>query len=102
MLKQGMKPIHPGQVLKTMYLDPLELSQGVVAEQLGITRKTLSTLLNERQGISAEMALRLAKAFNTTPELWMNMQNSFDLWHAAKAVDLKSIKPFSKSKKAAA
>ncbi|AEV99695.1 plasmid maintenance system antidote protein, XRE family [Niastella koreensis GR20-10] len=94
MLKRGMPPIHPGQILKEMYLEPLGLSQGDAAANLGITRKTLSQLINEHQGISAEMALRLAKAFNTTPELWMNMQWTFDLWNAGKKVQLTKIKVF--------
>ncbi|OQP44299.1 addiction module antidote protein, HigA family [Niastella koreensis] len=89
-----MPPIHPGQILKEMYLEPLGLSQGDAAANLGITRKTLSQLINEHQGISAEMALRLAKAFNTTPELWMNMQWTFDLWNAGKKVQLTKIKVF--------
>ena len=89
-----MNPTHPGEVLRNIYLGPLALSQSVAAENLGITRKTLSMLLNGHQGISAEMALRLSKAFNTTPELWMNMQNNYDLWHAGKKVKLTMIKAF--------
>src|SRR6266700_7077986 len=98
MLKQGMKPEHPGRVLKELYLEPLGLSQAEAADNLGIARKTLSMLLNEHQGISAEMALRLAKAFNTTPELWMNMQSNYDLWEAAPKVKLSKIKLFSNVK----
>ena len=105
MLKQEMKPEHPGRILKNLYLDPLGLSQSDAAENLGITRKTLSMLLNGHQGISAEMALRLAKAFNTTPELWLNMQQNYDLWNAGKKVKLTKIKLFrcvkTKSAKAA-
>jgi addiction module HigA family antidote len=98
MLKQGMKPTHPGQVLKTLYMEPLGLNQGTAAENLGIARKTLSMLINEHQGISAEMALRLAKAFNTTPELWMNMQSNCDLWNAEQKVKLTKIKLFRRAK----
>lgn len=98
MLKRGMPPTHPGQILKEMYLEPLGLSQGDAAANLGITRKTLSQLINEHQGISAEMALRLAKAFNTTPELWMNMQWNYDLWNAGKKVQLTRIKVFQRVK----
>jgi antitoxin HigA-1 len=64
--------------------DPARFS----ANNLGVARKTLSMLLNKHQGISAEMALRLAKAFNTTPELWMNMQRNYDLWNACQKVKL--------------
>jgi addiction module HigA family antidote len=92
MLKQGMQPQHPGQVLKELYIEPLGLSQLAVADNLGVTRKTLSMLLNGHQGISAEMALRLAKAFHTSPELWLNLQCNFDLWMARKHVKLSEIK----------
>ena len=94
MIKQGMKPTHPGQILKEMYLEPLGLSQADAAANLGVARKTLSMLLNEHQGVSAEMALRLAKAFNTTPELWLNMQRNYDLWNAGQKVKLSQIKVF--------
>jgi addiction module HigA family antidote len=100
MLKKGMQPVHPGKILKNMYMEPLGLSQADFAENLGVTRKTLSMLLNEHQGISAEMALRLSKAFNTTPDLWMNLQSNFDLWAAQKNVKLSQIKQYRRTKKA--
>ena len=99
MLKQGMKPIHPGQILKDTYLEPLGLNQTDAAANLGIARKTLSMLLNGRQGISAEMALRLAKAFKTTPDLWLNMQQHYDLWSAGQKVNLSEIKVFKMPKR---
>ncbi len=89
-----MKPTHPGKILKEMYLEPLGLSQTDAAANLGVTRKTLSMLLNQHQGISAEMALRLSRAFNTTPELWLNMQQNYDLWYAGQKVKLTGIKVF--------
>lgn len=98
MIKQGMKPTHPGQVLKNLYMEPLGLSQTDAADNLGIARKTLSMLLNGHQGVSAEMALRLAKAFNTTPELWLNMQCNYDLWNAGQKVKLSKIKLFHRAK----
>lgn len=94
MLKKGMKPSHPGEILRTIYMDPLGISQSEAAENLGVTRKTLSMLLNGHQGISAEMALRLSKAFNTTPALWMNLQVNYDLWFAGQNVKLSKIKVF--------
>lgn len=90
MLKQGMPPPHPGEVLKGLYLDPLEVSVTTAAEKLGVARKTLSQLINGRSGISAEMAVRLSKGLGTTPELWMNMQQAYDLWQAEKT--MKKIK----------
>lgn len=77
-------PPHPGEILRELYLDPLRLSITEAAAALGVTRKTLSALLNERQGVSAEMAYRLGRAFGTTPDLWINLQAQVDLWHARK------------------
>lgn len=98
-----MPPVHPGKVLKDIYLEPLGLGQGEAADNLGVTRKTLSLLINEHQGISAEMALRLSKAFDTSPELWMNMQRNYDLWNAGKKITpsaLTQIKHFTTKKRA--
>lgn len=75
-------PQHPGEILKKRYLDPLKLSVTKAAESLGVTRKTLSELINSKAGISAEMALRLAKVFDTRPEMWLKLQSSYDLWKA--------------------
>lgn len=92
MLKQGMPPVHPGEILKEMYLEPLEVNITQLAENLGVTRKTISQLVNGHMGVSAEMALRLAKAFDTTPELWLNMQRNYDLWYASTKITVGSIR----------
>jgi addiction module HigA family antidote len=73
------RPAHPGEVLREMYIEPLGLTITDTAKALGITRKALSELVNMRSGISISMALRLSKAFGTTPELWLNMQRNFDM-----------------------
>lgn len=75
-------PAHPGEILKALCLDPLKLTVTQTARGLGIARKTLSELINQKSGMSPEMAIRLSKAFNTTPEFWMNLQQQYDLWHA--------------------
>ena len=75
-------PPHPGEILRADYLEPLGLSVTAAASALGVTRKTLSAVLNERAGISPAMAYRLAKAFDTSPELWSNLQMQYDLWQA--------------------
>ncbi|MBU0679717.1 MAG: HigA family addiction module antidote protein [Verrucomicrobia bacterium] len=75
-------PPHPGEILRELCLEPLEITVTDAAEALGVSRKTLSAILNGRSGISPEMALRLAKAFNTTPESWLNQQMQYDLWEA--------------------
>ena len=78
------KPTHPGGILKRHYLEPLSLTISKVAEDLRVSRKTLSKIINEKGSITPDMALRLSKAFNTTPELWLNMQTNYDLWMAEK------------------
>ena len=79
-------PPHPGEVLKGLCLEPLGLSVTRAAEALGVSRKTLSAILNGRAGISPEMALRLSKAFGTSPESWLNQQMQYDLWLTQKSV----------------
>jgi addiction module HigA family antidote len=75
-------PPHPGEVLRDLCLEPLELTITDAAAALGVSRKTLSAILNGRAGISPEMAIRLSIAFNTTPESWLNQQSQYDLWVA--------------------
>ncbi|TAJ91805.1 MAG: addiction module antidote protein, HigA family [Gammaproteobacteria bacterium] len=82
MTTQMFDPPHPGEIIKELCLDPLGLSVTEAAEALGVSRKTLSSILNGRAGISPEMAIRLSKAFDTTPESWMNQQAQYDLWQA--------------------
>ena len=77
-------PPHPGEVLRELCLKPLGLTVTETARALGVSRKTLSTILNGRAGISPEMAVRLSLAFNTTAESWLNQQVQHDLWHAEK------------------
>lgn len=75
-------PCHPGELIKEDYLSPLGLSVTAAAAALGVTRQALSALINGRAGVSPEMAIRLSKAFDTTPQMWMNLQLQYDLWHA--------------------
>ena len=76
-------PTHPGGILRRQYMEPLSLTISELAKILGVSRKTLSKIVNERGSITPEMALRLSKAFKTTPELWLNLQQNYDLWHAS-------------------
>jgi antitoxin HigA-1 len=76
------KPPHPGEVLRELCLEPLGISVTQAAEALGVSRKTLSAILNGHSGISPEMALRLAEAFDTSAESWLNQQVQYDLWVA--------------------
>ena len=75
-------PPHPGEILKSLCLEPLGVTVTQAAAALGVSRKTLSSILNGRSGISSEMAVRLSIAFDTTAESWLNQQTQFDLWHA--------------------
>jgi addiction module HigA family antidote len=75
-------PPHPGEVIRELCLEPLELSVTEAAKALGVSRKTLSAILNGRAGISPEMAVRLSIAFDTTAESWLNQQLQYDLWNA--------------------
>jgi antitoxin HigA-1 len=75
-------PPHPGEILREFCIEPLDLSVTRAAEALGVSRKTLSAILNGRAGISPEMAIRLSKAFGTSAESWLNQQVQYDLWLA--------------------
>jgi antitoxin HigA-1 len=75
-------PSHPGGILRRLYLEPLQLTVSDLAEALGVSRKTVSKVVNERGSITPEMALRLAIAFDTTPQVWLNLQQNYDLWIA--------------------
>ena len=75
-------PPHPGEVVLELCLKPLGLTVTRAAMALGVSRKTLSSIVNGRTGISPEMALRFALAFGTTAESWLNQQMQYDLWHA--------------------
>ena len=77
-------PPHPGEILRSLCLEPLGLSVTDAAVGLGVSRKTLSAILNRRAGISPEMAVRLSIAFKTSAESWLNQQVQYDLWRAEK------------------
>ena len=87
-------PPHPGEVLRSLCLEPLGLSVTAAAKALGVSRKTLSTVLNGRAGISPEMAIRLSIAFDTSAESWLQQQLHYDLWQAEqhrKELDVKKL-----------
>lgn len=99
MIKRGMRPPHAGSMLRDMMEGIMEetgqeLTIREVAKGLGTTPKTLSNILNEHQGISSEMAIRLAEAFGSTPDFWLKLQRDYDLWHADKKVDRSNIQHF--------
>ena len=85
-------PAHPGEIIRKLCLEPLGITVAGAAKALGITRKTLSELINCRAGVSVEMALRLAKAFDTSAESWLGMQQQYDLALARKRVRLSKVR----------
>jgi len=80
-------PSHPGLIIKELCLGPLGVTITDAATALGVSRKTLSSIINGKAGISPEMAVRLSIAFNTSSESWMNQQSQYDLWQAEQYID---------------
>ncbi|MBL0173280.1 MAG: HigA family addiction module antidote protein [Gemmatimonadaceae bacterium] len=89
-------PAHPGRLVRHDCLDPLELTITAGAKVLGVSRQTLNNVVNEKTGISAEMAIRLSKAFGGTAETWLAMQTAFDLAKARKQEGRIKVKRFEK------
>jgi addiction module HigA family antidote len=87
-------PPHPGGIIRRQCLEPLGLSVTEAARGLGVTRQALSDLVNEKAGISVEMAIRLAKAFGSSPETWLGMQMAYDLWQARDRVRSIEVRRF--------
>ena len=85
-------PPHPGEIIRDICIEPLDLTVTDASKALGVTRKTLSSLLNGRSGVSPEMALRLSKVFGRTPEGWMKLQLQYDLWRTQQTVDISNLK----------
>lgn len=84
MIMAMRNPPHPGGIVRRQCLEPLGLSVTEAAKGLGVTRQALSDLLNERAGVSVDMAIRLSKAFGSSPETWLGLQMAYDLWQARK------------------
>lgn len=76
------KPTHPGELIREDLLTEINLSQTQLARLMGVSRKTIYDLVNERRRVTPDIAYRLAKVFNSTPEMWLNMQQAVDLWDA--------------------
>ncbi len=85
--------MHPGEVLKEVYLAPLNMGAIAFARRLGVPRTRIERLIKGTTGITPDTALRLARVFNTTPAYWMNLQTNYEMALAVKAIDLSNIKP---------
>lgn len=93
-MKSNMAPVHPGAILREDILKDIKLSITKAAENLQVSRKQLSEVVNERAGISAEMAVRLEDAFGVTAEFWLDMQKAYDIWkvrHSGRVHDIRRI-----------
>jgi addiction module HigA family antidote len=87
-------PPHPGEVIKRQCLEPLGLTVTAAAKGLGVSRNTLSMLINGRAGLSPDMAIRLSKGFGGSPESWLRQQMQYDLWHAQQRAETIHVAKF--------
>ena len=79
MIEIQREPSHPGEILKEDFLKPLEMTQSYLAKGLNTSFRAINEIINEKRGITIAMSIRLSKYFGTTPELWLNLQNQYDL-----------------------
>lgn len=94
-MSRRRRPTHPGIILEEHYMIPLNITPTQLAKASGISRTTIYSIINTEGRVSANTAIRLAKVFNTTPDLWLNLQQKYDLWKAEqnKALRSETIKP---------
>ncbi|MBI3599330.1 MAG: HigA family addiction module antidote protein [Nitrospinae bacterium] len=90
------EPTHPGEILKKDFMDPLGLSQTILAKEVNTSFRTINEIINHKRNISPEMAIKLSRYFRTSPEVWLNLQNQYDLYRVKenKKDTLESIKPY--------
>lgn len=97
--RNGMRPIHPGEILLEEYLRPLDMSASALARELGVPPNRVTEIVNGDRNVTAETALRLARCLNTTPEFWINLQAAYDLRTAEaehSKVVLAQVKPLAR------
>ena len=90
MIKKGMRPIHPGEVLREDFLKPLEMSANALATKLGVTPARINEIVREKRGVTADSALRLAKYFGGNAQIWLNLQSTYEL-RLVETVDLQFL-----------
>ena len=86
-------PMHPGAFIKRVYLEPNEIGSNELARQLKVSTGLMSRLVNEKTGLSSEMALKLSKVLGRSPESWLLLQDNYDLWQAKQVIDLDDYQP---------
>lgn len=96
MFKNGMRPVHPGEILREEFLVEMGMSANVLANALGVTPARINDIVREKRGITADTALRLSQFFGTTPTFWLNLQSAYELRMAEIAIgdSLSSISPY--------
>lgn len=94
MLKRGLPPTHPGQILKEMFIDERKLTISEVAKGINMARANLSAVINGHLGISPELAVKLSEAFGNTAQFWINLQKNYELWYAEKKINRAAIRHF--------
>jgi addiction module HigA family antidote len=85
-------PMHPGDFIKRVYLEPNNIGSNELARRLKVSAGLVSRLINEKTGLSSEMAIKLSKVLGRTPESWLQMQDNYDLWRARQTVDTTTLK----------
>ena len=76
------KPVSPGEMIREEFLKPMNLTQQALADAMGVTRRTVNEICNDKRGITADTALMLSRVFGNSPDFWLNTQHRSDLWHA--------------------
>ncbi len=94
MLKRGLPPFHPGEILREDFIRERNMTVTEVAKGLGMARANLSAVVNERAGISPELAVKLSEAFGNAPQFWINLQKNYELWYAEQKVNRSAIRHF--------
>ena len=98
-MKRKRKPTHPGKILDELYIKPLDLNLQKLADRLLIARNTLFKIRSGRASITPTIAISLSEAFDTTPQLWLNLQQAYDLWVEEEEYEHKFIQPIIKNGK---
>ena len=89
MAAKRLRPVHPGDILAHDFMEPFELSAYKLAKELGVSAPTVNEIVRRRRAVTAEMALRLARYFGTTAQLWQNLQSQYDLEIASQKIGKK-------------
>jgi antitoxin HigA-1 len=93
-MKRNLPPVHPGEILREDYIKERGLTITEVAKGLGIARANLSAIVNERAGISPDLAVKLSEAFGNTAQFWVNLQKNYELWYAERRINRSVIQHF--------